>query len=129
MNLLDENIPENQRQLLQSWRISIRQIGYDVGRKGMKDDEIISFLQQNRSVTFFTRDLGFYDRRLSHRKYCLVCLATDKYEVAVFVRRLLRHKEFNTERKRMGLVIRASRAALSVWRLNSKKEAHIDWVD
>ena len=34
MNLLDENIPEHQRQLLRGWRISVRQIGVDVGDKG-----------------------------------------------------------------------------------------------
>ncbi len=44
MNILDENAPEDQRSLLQSWRIPIRQIGFDVGRKGMRDDEIIRFL-------------------------------------------------------------------------------------
>ena len=59
MNILDENVPMNQRQILQSWRISIRQIGCDVGRKGMKDDEIIPFLHSLRRPTFFTRDLGF----------------------------------------------------------------------
>ena len=42
MNILDENIPESQRTLLRSRRIAVRQIGHDLGRKGMKDDEIIS---------------------------------------------------------------------------------------
>jgi hypothetical protein len=46
MNLLDENIPEHQRQLLRSWRIPVRQIGQDVGRKGLSDDAIISQLHQ-----------------------------------------------------------------------------------
>lgn len=32
MNVLDENIPENQRQLLRSWGISIRQIGLELGK-------------------------------------------------------------------------------------------------
>ena len=41
MNLLDENIPEHQRQLLRSWRIPIRQIGVDVGPKGISDAAII----------------------------------------------------------------------------------------
>ena len=95
MNILDENILKSQRQTLQSWRISIRQIGYDVGRKGMKDDEIIPFLHSLRRPTFFTRDLGFYDRSLCHAQYCLVCMAVGKYEAATFVRRLLRHPEFN----------------------------------
>jgi hypothetical protein len=37
MNILDENIPESQRQLLRSWRIRVRQIGYEVGRRGNSD--------------------------------------------------------------------------------------------
>lgn len=39
-------------------------IGFDVGRKGMKDEAIIPFLHELRDTTFFTRDLGFYDRKL-----------------------------------------------------------------
>jgi hypothetical protein len=33
VNILDENIPEHQRQILQKWRIRVYQIGYDVGDK------------------------------------------------------------------------------------------------
>lgn len=101
MNILDENILATQRQLLRSWRIRVRQIGYDIGRKGMSDDEIISFLHRQRHPTFFTRDLGFYERDLCHSGYCLVSLAVEKNEAAVFVRRVLRHPEFDTKAKRM----------------------------
>ncbi|MDH7485914.1 MAG: hypothetical protein QHJ81_06520 [Anaerolineae bacterium] len=129
MNVLDENIPRSQRELLRGWRIPIRQIGYDIGRRGMKDDEIISFLHQLRRPTFFTRDPGFYERRLCHVRYCLAYLAVDKYETALFVRRLLRHREFDTEAKRMGAVIRVSHAGLSVWPLHAEQEAHLEWTD
>lgn len=44
MILLDENFPESQHQLLRSWRIRPQQIGYEIGRKGMQDEEIIPFL-------------------------------------------------------------------------------------
>jgi hypothetical protein len=44
MNVLDENISRIQRQLLQNWRIPVRHIGYEIGQKGMKDNEIIPFL-------------------------------------------------------------------------------------
>ena len=127
MNIVDENIPEDQRALLQSWGIPIHQIGYDVGRKGMKDKEIIPFLHQLRDTTFFTRDQGFYDRSLCHARYCLVCLAVGKDEVAVFVRRFLRHPELDTKAKRIGAVIRASHVRLSIWRRNAEQEVHIDW--
>ena len=63
MNVLDENIIESQRQLLRSWRIRAKQIGHEIGRAGMKDDEIIPLLQRTRRVTFFTRDSGFYQPR------------------------------------------------------------------
>lgn len=41
MNILDENIVAEQREALQNWGIKIRQIGIDVGRWGMDDEEII----------------------------------------------------------------------------------------
>jgi hypothetical protein len=127
VNILDENIIDNQRRQLKSWRISVRQIGYEVGRKGMKDREIIPFLHQLSQPTFFTRDDDFYERRLCHARYCLVHLDVRKEEVATFVRRVLRHRAFKTKVKRMGKVIRASHVGLSVWNLDTEKEEHFDW--
>jgi len=72
MIMLDENFLESQRQLLQ----------------GMQDDEIIPFLLQRRRTTFFTLDMDFYQRRLCHARYCLVCVDVGQYEAAAFVRRL-----------------------------------------
>jgi hypothetical protein len=127
MNVLDENIPDSQRQLLRSWRIRVHQIGHEIGRLGMKDDEIIPLLHELPPVTFFTRDLGFYHRRLCHDGYCLVCLATGQYEVASFVRRFLRHSLFNTRAKRMGKVIWVSHAGVRVWQLHAENEKAVDW--
>lgn len=129
MNILDENIIKSQRQLLKSWRIRIRQIGYEVGRRGIKDDEIIPLLLELRRATFFTRDLGFYEGSLCHKRYCLVCMAVEKHEAAVFIRRLLRHGEFDTQAKRIGTVIRVSRKGLFVWRLHAKTEQFFYWAD
>ena len=129
MNILDENIIENQRKLLRSARLAIRQIGYDVGRQGMKDEAIIPFLHHLRRPTFFTRDDDFYDRRLCHSRYCLVYLAVRKDEVASFVRRFLRHREFDIEAKRMGAVIQVSHVGLSVWRHHAPHETDFNWVD
>lgn len=56
MNILDENIPDSQLQLLRSWRIRVRRIGHGVGRQGMKHEEIIPLLHRLGAVTFFTRD-------------------------------------------------------------------------
>ena len=126
MNILDENIPSNQRQLLLGWRIPVHQIGHDVGRKGMQDDEIVPWLMELRRPTFFTRDLDFNDPSLCHRRYCLAFLSVERYEVAVFVRRLLRHPEFDTQAKRMGAVITLSHTGLSIWRWRAG-HANVDW--
>ncbi|ETW95875.1 MAG: hypothetical protein ETSY1_28855 [Candidatus Entotheonella factor] len=127
MNILDENIIASQRQLLQSWRIRVRQIGYDVAQKGISDEQIIPFLLQRRRPTFFTRDLGFFERRLCHQRYSLVCLAIEKQEAATFIRRVLCREELDTQAKRMGAVIRASHQGLRIWRLNADEEQSLDW--
>jgi hypothetical protein len=57
--VLDENIPASQRQLLQSWRLRPRQIGLDVGRRGLPDSEVLTLLMRLRRPTFFTRDEDF----------------------------------------------------------------------
>jgi len=127
MNILDEQILENQRQILRSWHIPVRQIGYDFGRKGLKDREIIPALLDLRNPTFFTLDFDFFERRLCHAKYTVVCMNVGKHEAAVYVRRLLRHPEFDTVAKRLGCVIRLSSMGLWVWRLHAEKEIFVDW--
>lgn len=127
MNLLDENITESQRQELRDRRVSTRQIGDDVGWKGMKDEDIIRLLHESNLATFFTRDDDFSTRRLCHQSYCLVYLDVDDDEVAEFVRRTLRHRDFNTRAKRMGAVIRVSQRRLRVWRKHAKRAETVYW--
>ncbi len=128
MNILDENILIDQRQQLQRWRVPVQHIGYDLGRAGIQDDEIIPFLHQLRHPTLFTRDWDFYERKLCHARYCLVFLDVEKDEVALFVRRLLRHPEFDTQAKRMRAVIRVLHSGLSYWRLRRDQEVRISWI-
>ena len=127
MNVLDENIPRSQRLLLESWGIRVRQIGVDVGAKGMQDEEIISLLHRLRQPTFLTRDDDFYQQRLAHAGYCLIYLAVEKYEAAFYARRVLRHRAFKTKARRMGCVLRVSNAGIWLWRPRSKKEEFFDW--
>ncbi len=127
MIILDENFPESQRQLLKAWRIPVRQIGVEISRKGIQDDEIIPLLLRLRQPTFFTLDNDFYSRRLCHARYCLVCVDVAQYEAAVFVRRFLHHPNFDTEAKRMGNVVRLSHAGIYLWRLHVENEARLDW--
>ncbi len=129
MNVLDENILESQRQLLRSWRIPVRQIGQELGHKGMPDEEILPFLLTLPAPTFFTRDLGLGEWSSCHVRYCLVTLAVGQYEAAHFVRRLLRHRDFNTQAKRLGAVIRVMATGLVVWRLRARQELRLSWSD
>ncbi len=129
MIILDENFPESQRQLLQVRRVSFRQIGYETGREGMKDDEIIPFLHQLRQPTFFTLDAGFFKRKLCHARYCLVYVDVAQYEAATFVRRTLGHKKFDTKAERMGTVIRVSHVGLSVWHLYAEAKTRFEGIN
>src|SRR6266487_3493649 len=125
MNVLDENFPRDQRLILQSWHISVHHIGFDLGWEGMQDVEIIRLLHRLRRPTFFTFDLDFYKRRLSHAEYSIVYLVVFQADAAEYVRRLLRHSAFNTEAKRMGNVIRVSSSGLTVWRLHAESEENL----
>lgn len=128
MNILDENIAESQRQLLKTWRLRFRQIGQDIGHQGMKDqDQVIPLLLSMRQAALFTRDLGFYDRRLCHRRYGIVCFAVGVQETAHFIRRFLRHPEFDTKTKRTGKVVRVSQTKIHAWLWGQELEATWNW--
>jgi hypothetical protein len=127
MIVLDEDIAESQRLLLRRWRIRAVQIGVDVGAKGIKDDAVIVLLHQLHRPTFFSRDLGFYHRSGVHASYCLVHLDVRQYEAAVFVRRLLRHSEFKTQRRRMGKVLRVSHVGVHYWQMHATEEEFVAW--
>jgi len=66
LNILDENIPGVQRRILRSWRMRVRHIGYDLERKGLKDENIRTYLHNIPRATLFTLDEGYYDRQFSH---------------------------------------------------------------
>lgn len=127
MNILDENIAVGQREELQKWRIPIQQIGVDVRIKGIQDEAILPFLHRLRRSTFFTRDIDFYERTLCHANYCLVYMAIVPNKVARHIRQLLRHREFNTQAKRMGCVIRVGPSGVTVWRRHAEKEISFTW--
>ncbi len=129
MNLLDENIIASQRELLRSWNVSVRQIGFDFEQSGLDDEQIITLLHRHRRVTFVTRDLGFFERHLCHSRYCIACLAVSKEEVALFVRLLLRHKEFRTQGQRLGTVLQVSHGGIRRWQLGSTQPTFAAWTE
>ena len=113
--------------MLESASVAPRQIGVDLGRKGLRDEDIIVLLRRLRRITFFTRDQGFYNSKLRHQNYCLVVLAVGQYEVAAFVRRFLRHRHFSTQAKRNGKVARASNSGVSFWETGFAVEQRVMW--
>jgi hypothetical protein len=125
--ILDENVIDDQRELLRSWGIAVRQIGVNVGTSGMLDDAIIPLLGELPRPTFFTRDLGFDRRSLCHQSYCLVCLAVGKQEVAASIRRYLRHPRVSTFAQRRGTVSRVSHTGIHVWRTRPPIDEMIPW--
>jgi hypothetical protein len=111
VNVLDENLVVSQRELLRAWKIRFRRIGGEVGRLGMKDrEEIIPLLHTLQRPTFFTHAHGFYPPTLLHAGYCLVFLAVGADEIATYIRRFLRHREFRTRVQRMGKSYVSARA-------------------
>jgi len=128
MIVIDENFPDSQRQLLRSWRVSFRQVSVEIGREGMKDDEIIAMLHQLRQATLFTLDEDFFDPKLRHMGYCLVYLDVNQYEAAAFVRRMLRHPQLDTKKKRMGSVIRVSHSGPFIWRMHDDDKVLHGWA-
>lgn len=128
MIVLDENVPENQRQLLRAWKIRLRQIGVELGRKGISDERILPLLCRLSRPTFFTRDDDFFARELCHPRYCLVVLNVRQNEIATFVRRFLRHRKFANSGARMGRVVSASHAVLRAWRHHEMNLEEISWT-
>lgn len=128
MIVLDENFPDSQRLILAGWCIAVRQIGQEVGRDGMQDEEIIPLLHQLARPTFLTLDADFFRPTLCHARYCLVFLDVDQYEAATFIRRTLRHESFDTTAKRMGHILRVAQPGITLWRLHQDDKMQLTWV-
>lgn len=126
MILLDENINEDQRQMLVTWKVRVHQIGYDVGRPGIQDREILTLLHELKLPTLFTLDRDFCQPRLCHGAYSLVYLFVRQRDTATYVRRVVKHPALNTRSKRMGTVVRVSDTGLHVWRRNAE-EQELSW--
>jgi hypothetical protein len=116
VNLLDENIRDDQRDLLKRWRIPFRQVGKEISRSGIKDENLIPLLHRLKRVTFFTQDEDFFEQHLCHDAYGLVHLDVAYSEVAIFMRRFLRHPEFETQASRLAVVAQVRANGVRFWR-------------
>lgn len=69
MLVLDENLPEGQRQRLRDWRIRFRAAGVDVSAIGTDDAHLIPVLHRLPSPTFFSLDRDFHRPDWAHAGY------------------------------------------------------------
>jgi hypothetical protein len=129
VNLLDENIPIDQRDILSAYGIPCRVIGVDLSYLGVGDENIISLLHHLKQPTLFTRDEHFFARSLCHERYCLVWLDSKPAESAEYARRFLAHPKFATNRNRMGVVARVHHDGIQFWGRGSMRVHRIGWSD
>jgi hypothetical protein len=125
LTLLDENMPQA-RQMIQSG-IAHRQVGFEWGRKGMPDEEILAALRRQKRTTFLTCDQGLYRRENCHPGYCLAVLAVPPAQAGEFARRFLRHPLFRTFAKRQGKAVRVQPTGITYWERNAARESHAAW--
>lgn len=85
----------------------------------IKDDVIPALLRRFKDPTFVTINYtDFWKRVPSKLPYCIICLRlpTERWrEVAGILRLILRQKEFNTKKKRIGKVVSWSDGQVSYY--------------
>jgi hypothetical protein len=129
VNLLDENIRDDQRALLRTWRIPFRQIGREISHSGVEDENLLPVLHRLHRATLFTQDEDFFKPRLCHDAYGLVHLDVRHTQAAHYIRRFLKHPAFDTQTKRMGIVARVHPAGVRFWRKGSPSVKAVRWED
>lgn len=128
MIVIDENIVRGQRERLFELKIHFRQIGFEIGWRGMTDrNDVIPLLHTLRRPTFFTSDIDFYKTDLRHAGYCLIFLDVLTDETAEYIRRFLRHPSFRTQSQRMGKIARVRPAGISWWEVGDESEHALSW--
>jgi hypothetical protein len=129
MLLIDENISELEVARLRKWGIRVRLVGEDVAKIGTTDENVLTALLQLKRPVLFTQDADFFRRRLLHVRYGLVWLDFKPSDVAAQIRRFLKHPQFDTQAKRLGLVARVHPDGVQCWRLGLQRVALIGWID
>jgi hypothetical protein len=66
VNLLDENIPLEQRDILLARGIRCRVVGQQIAQLSIGDDNLLTLLHRLKQPTLFTRDKDFFARDLCH---------------------------------------------------------------
>ncbi len=129
MLVIDESISEIEVWRLREWRIAVRVIGEDLADKSISDENILSLLHRLKQPTLFTRDRDFWNAEFCHPRYALVYMDIPEHEglVAAYIRRLLRHAEFDTNGKRLGKVIHVHQTGVKMWQRGTRTLKSIEW--
>jgi len=129
MIILDENVVNSQRKTLLRKRYHVRQIGYELGRKGMSDRDILPLLRTLHRPTLLTSDDDSYVRDLCDTRYSLIVLGIEEQAFAEYSIRVLRHPSFAKWRLRMGKTLSVTRGAIRFWQHKSHRETRLPWND
>ena len=127
MNVLDENIPRDQADLLRQWGVRFRSISRDLGYQGIADENIVPLLLRLKKPTLLTRDEDFWDRHLAHARYAAVWFDVEVEETAFWIKRFLGHPLFRTSAQRLGKVVRVRPSGIEYWTKNATGLAHVEW--
>ncbi len=101
-------------------------VGSGFGRRGMKDDELCRELRGSLK-TFHTKDAGFFRPRHVHPSYSIIWYDVPSGALAPYVRRILRHHQFNTHAKRLGKVVRVAPTHIECYTRNVGEKINIAW--
>jgi hypothetical protein len=126
--VLDENVRLEQKAILAAWGIRARKIGPDLAAHGVGDADLITLLLTLSKPTFFTHDKDFWTPALLHSSYCLVWLDTEDVDAARYIRRFLRHVDFDTNAKRVGKVVRVHPDSLTFYDSAHGKAKQLGWL-
>jgi len=129
VNVLDENVPRDQADLLRQWGVSFRSISRDLGYQDIDDDDIRPLLLRLKKLTLLTRDEDFFRRDFAHPRYSLVWFDVTVQETAFFIRRFLKHPNFRANALRMGKVIRVHVRHLEYWTKNAELLLEVVWKE
>ena len=86
MNVLDENIPRDQADLLRQWGVRFRSISRDLGYQGIADENIVPLLLRLKKPTLLTRDEDFWERHLVPARYAAVWFDVEVEETAFWIK-------------------------------------------
>ncbi len=90
----------------------------------IKDERVPELLHELRQPTFVTIDLGFWDRGLRDKRYCILCFALrndEQHKLPDMLREVLRLPEFHTKGERMGKLARVSTIEIQYWEWGSEQ--------